>query len=64
MTRFSGADLGSRLDVIVNLPRSVYDHLNNQPSFGPDGRLYWVQPSNSAMGAPDSDVGLPPRTAC
>ncbi len=57
ITRFTGAVLGSRQDVIVNLPRSVYDHLNNQPVFGPDGRLYFVMASNSAMGAPDSTWG-------
>ena len=61
ITRFSGANLGTRTDVVVNLPRSVYDHLNNQPSFGPDGRLYWVQASNSAMGAPDNTWGNRPE---
>ena len=61
ITRFTGANLGTRADVIVGLPRSVYDHLNNQPSFGPDGRLYWVQASNSAMGAPDSTWGYRPE---
>ena len=61
ITRFTGANLAARSDVIVGLPRSVYDHLNNQPSFGPDGRLYWVQASNSAMGAPDSTWGYRPE---
>ena len=61
ITRFSGSNLGTRTDVVVNLPRSVYDHLNNQPSFGPDGRLYWVQASNTAMGAPDSTWGNRPE---
>ena len=54
ITRFTGANLSSRQDVIVGLPRSVYDHLNNQPVFGPDGKLYFVVASNTAMGAPDS----------
>ena len=61
ITRFSGVDLASRQDVIVDLPRSVYDHLNNQPVFGPDGRLYWVQPSNTAMGDPDATWGWRPE---
>jgi glucose/arabinose dehydrogenase len=29
-----------------------------QPSFGPDGALYFCQASNSAMGAPDKDWGF------
>ncbi len=61
ITRLSGASLQNELDVVVGLPRSVYDHLNNQPVFGPDGRLYWVQPSNTAMGAPDATWGFRPE---
>ena len=61
ITRLSGPDLASAQDVIVGLPRSVYDHLNNQPVFGPDGRLYFVSPSNTAMGAADSTWGNRPE---
>lgn len=61
ITRFTGASLGTRQDVIVGLPRSVYDHLNNQPVFGPDGKLYFVTGSNSALGAPDSTWGNRPE---
>ncbi|MEM1012805.1 MAG: Ig-like domain-containing protein, partial [Planctomycetota bacterium] len=61
ITRLSGADLQNELDIIVGLPRSVYDHLNNQPVFGPDGRLYFVVPSNTAMGAPDNTWGNRPE---
>jgi glucose/arabinose dehydrogenase len=40
--------------VIVNIPRSAKDHLNNQISFDPAAKnLYFVVPSMSAMGAPD-----------
>ncbi|MBC8121183.1 MAG: Ig-like domain-containing protein [Gemmatimonadaceae bacterium] len=38
---------------IVGLPRSAKDHLSNSLAFGPDGKLYMAQGSNSAMGAPD-----------
>ena len=53
----TGPDLGGYHDAVVNLPRSVRDHLTNQPVFGPDGAVYFSQPSNSAMGAPDAGWG-------
>ena len=53
ITRLSGAKLETVEHVVVNLPRSVRDHLTNQPSFGPDGALYIPQGSNTAYGAPD-----------
>jgi glucose/arabinose dehydrogenase len=52
ISTLSGADLSTYQDVIVNLPRSWRDHLNNQPAFGPDGCIYWSQGSHTAMGAP------------
>jgi regulation of enolase protein 1 (concanavalin A-like superfamily)/fibronectin type 3 domain-containing protein len=61
ITRLTGADLDVAQDVIIDIPRSVYDHLNNQPVFGPDGRLYFAVPSNTAMGAPDSTWGNRPE---
>ncbi|HEX8911418.1 MAG TPA: Ig-like domain-containing protein [Humisphaera sp.] len=57
VSRLSGTDLATAEDVIVGLPRSVRDHLTNQPSFGPDGALYIPQASNSAFGSPDADWG-------
>ena len=47
--------------MVVHLPRSVRDHLTNQPSFGPDGALYIPQPSNNAFGAPDAAWGERPE---
>jgi hypothetical protein len=41
-------------DYVVGLPRSAKDHLSNSLAFGPDGKLYMTQGSNSAMGAPDN----------
>ncbi|NJR66407.1 MAG: hypothetical protein HC772_15525 [Leptolyngbyaceae cyanobacterium CRU_2_3] len=41
-------------DYVVGLPRSAKDHLSNSLAFGPDGKLYITQGSNSAMGAPDA----------
>lgn len=52
ISTLSGADLGDHQDVVINLPRSWRDHLNNQISFGPDGCVYWSQGSHTAMGAP------------
>jgi mono/diheme cytochrome c family protein/glucose/arabinose dehydrogenase len=58
ISRLSGKNLELVQDVIVGLPRSVRDHLNNQPAFGPDGALYIPQGSNTASGAPDTEWGL------
>ena len=54
ITRLSGADLQNAQDVVVGLPRSAKDHVTNGVSFGPDGKLYFPQGSNSAMGRADS----------
>ena len=48
-------------DYVVGLPRSIRDHLSNSLEFGPDGALYMVQGSNTAMGAPDNAWGLRPE---
>ena len=61
ISRLSGPDLSDYHDVVVNLPRGVKDHLNNQPVFGPDGALYFCQASNTAMGAPDHEWGWRPE---
>lgn len=58
VTRLSGANLQNVQDVVVGLPRSIRDHLTNQPTFGPDGRLYVPQGANTAMGAPDAAWGF------
>nr|WP_304608466.1 malectin domain-containing carbohydrate-binding protein [Pontibacter anaerobius] len=45
------------VDYVVNLPRSTKDHATNSIDFGPDGALYFLQGSNTAMGAPDGAWG-------
>jgi glucose/arabinose dehydrogenase len=57
ISTLSGPDLRAYRDLVVGLPRSWRDHLNNQPAFGPDGCLYWSQGSHTAMGAPDPKWG-------
>jgi glucose/arabinose dehydrogenase len=52
ISTLSGPGLAEYHDVVVNLPRSWRDHLNNQVAFGPDGCAYWSQGSHTAMGAP------------
>ncbi len=54
----SGPHLENVQDVVINLPRSFNDHLNNQPSIGPDGALYWPQGASNAFGAPDETWGF------
>lgn len=54
ITRMSGADLQTVQDYVVNLPRSARDHVTNSIAFGPDGALYVLQGSTSAMGAADA----------
>ncbi|MBF9254589.1 Ig-like domain-containing protein [Pontibacter sp. 172403-2] len=49
------------IDYVVNLPRSYKDHSTNGIDFGPDGALYFVQGSNSGMGAPDGAWGNRPE---
>jgi glucose/arabinose dehydrogenase len=61
ITRVSGSRLEIVEDVVINLPRSVRDHLTNQPAFGPDGALYIPQGSNTAYGAADSIWGNRPE---
>lgn len=61
VTKMSGSNLGTVQDVVKNLPRATRDHISNQPSFGPDGKLYFPQGSNSAMGAPDVPWGMRPE---
>jgi len=58
ISKLSGANLATRQDAIVGLPRSKKDHLTNQLAFGPDGALYFSQGSNTAMGGPDSAWGF------
>jgi len=57
ITRLSGRNFSTVQDVVINLPRSVRDHLTNQPSFGPDRALYFPQGSNTSFGAPDAIWG-------
>ena len=53
VSRVSGSGLSKIEDLITGLPRSARDHAPNQPHFGPDGGLYFPQPSNTAVGGPD-----------
>lgn len=58
ITRLAGPNLEDAGDVIVGLPRSIRDHMTNQPNFGPDGALYFPQGSSSSFGAPDEIWGM------
>jgi fibronectin type 3 domain-containing protein len=61
ISTLSGPNFSIYTDYITGLPRSFQNHLNNQPSFGPDGALYFAQGSNSAMGAADPVWGNRPE---
>ncbi len=61
LTRLSGTNFTDYQDVIVGLPRSIRDHATNSVAFGPDGALYLLQGSNSAMGEPDTAWGNRPE---
>ena len=54
VTRLSGPNLATVQDYVIGLPRSAHDHLTNSLEFGPDGAIYFVQGSNSAMGGSDA----------
>ncbi|MDX2306212.1 MAG: malectin domain-containing carbohydrate-binding protein [Microscillaceae bacterium] len=53
----TGSNLQNVQDVVINLPRSLRDHLTNSLAFGPDGALYCNQSGNSAMGRADLSWG-------
>ena len=57
ITRLRGPDLQDAEDLVVGLPRSSRDHVTNGLTFGPDAALYFLQGSNTSMGAPDSAWG-------
>ena len=59
LTRLSGPNLATVQDYVVNLPRSIRDHMTNGIDFKPGEPtvLYLQQGSNSAMGAPDNAWG-------
>ena len=61
ITKLSGPNLGTYEDKVVGLPRSIRDHLTNQPVFGPDGLLYVSQAAENAMGAADNAWGNRPE---
>ncbi|MEM6313006.1 MAG: hypothetical protein AAF743_02920, partial [Planctomycetota bacterium] len=61
LTKLDGAFLDRAQDVVVGFPRSIRDHLTNQPVFGPDGKLYIPQAGNTAFGAPDAAWGNRPE---
>jgi glucose/arabinose dehydrogenase len=41
-------------DYVIGFAPLCKDHLTQSITFGPDGKLYLSQGSNSAMGAPDA----------
>ncbi|WP_309572711.1 Ig-like domain-containing protein, partial [Deinococcus sp.] len=59
ITLLSGPNLDTVQDYITGLPRSVKDHMTNSVNFNPKepGILYFMQGSNSAMGAADATWG-------
>ena len=59
LTRLSGPNLETVEDIVVGLPRSNKDHVTNSVAFNPaePGVVYFVQGSNTAMGAPDKAWG-------
>ncbi|WKN32537.1 PKD domain-containing protein [Porifericola rhodea] len=54
ISKLDGAALQNITDYVIHLPRSKKDHVTNSIKFGPDGALYILQGSNSAMGAYDN----------
>ena len=63
ITRLSGSNLETVQDYVVDLPRSVRDHMTNSIEFKSTepNVLYMLQGSNSAMGAPDTPWGNRPE---
>jgi hypothetical protein len=63
ITRLSGPDLATVQDYVVDLPRSIRDHMTNGLAFKPGepNVMYITQGSNTAMGAPDPAWGNRPE---
>jgi regulation of enolase protein 1 (concanavalin A-like superfamily) len=59
LSRLTGPALGSVQDVLVQLPRSIKDHMTNSIAFRPGEPqvVYFNQGSMTAMGAPDNAWG-------
>ncbi|WP_277484384.1 PKD domain-containing protein [Catalinimonas alkaloidigena] len=51
ISKLEGSNLETITDYVIHLPRSKKDHVTNSIEFGPDGALYILQGSLSAMGA-------------
>ncbi|HWE01725.1 MAG TPA: fibronectin type III domain-containing protein [Tepidisphaeraceae bacterium] len=63
LTVMSGTNLQTVTDAIVDLPRSVADHVNDQPVFQPGtDNLFFCQAGENAYGAPDTTWGNRPET--
>jgi glucose/arabinose dehydrogenase len=61
IARLSGPNLENVQNLVVNLPHSFKDHMNNSLAFGPNGLLYMPMASNTAMGAVDLAWGSRPE---
>ena len=58
ISRISGANLQNYQDIVVGIPRSVKDHMNDQLVFDPKGKsVYFCIAAMNAMGAADSTWG-------
>jgi glucose/arabinose dehydrogenase len=61
LARLSGPRLENVEQIVTNLPRSARDHVIHQPSFGPDGALYFQSGSMNSYGDPDGFWGMRPE---
>jgi glucose/arabinose dehydrogenase len=61
ISKLTGPNLATYHDLVIHLPRSIRDHMTNQPVFGPDGALYWGEAAMNSFGAADSIWGNRPE---
>ena len=61
LTMLDSEDFSASHDAVVGLPRAFKDHLTFQPTFGPDGAIYFGQGSNTSVGGPDAKWGMRPE---
>lgn len=59
LSQLSGHHLEISKDYIIGFPRSNADHATNGGAFGPNGRLYIAQGSQTAVGATDDRFNHP-----
>ena len=64
ISRLTGLDLETVVDLVVNLPRSTRDHVTNQMDFGPDGAAVLSPGKQHGDGRRPTALGISVKSGC